>query len=992
MPNDKELYHVTFSSPELTTVGDYLDDKNSPAYMYNTMPEKFLSIVGEDQLTNRQRIESSFKTPDERAFIGAKATDLPIKVGTLLYLEFDKVNNASFVTEGIEIVSTDEPAFKAAQLAKLEGDRGYYQVIKPIAGQIQNGSLKEQFPACTVWIWCRSLSPRSDEEKELTGEFFDLTPFVQTVTTNMGKNGGNFQITLPPLVCELDDQGKWALKKNIIQYETLQGQEYLAEDQLFHIEDEEIAPNKFLFHKIIKSNDLIFIRFETLEIEKKQRYEDAQQYLIDKANVADRIYDMIGLVDRNNQIIAAGSNEVSINISGRDLSKLFIEDGTYFYALENSQGLLKFAGQSTQKNTQVNRIFGDGALNFIGLYMFTSIEYIFKFIIQQLANISIVPSNLFTSYGDRRNTRYNETERKFNNPNAYALGKNDIRIPYKKIHQPDLANGIWQIVKLVIDESVAGRRLTDSSFSTAQGSLLNFIRSAAQEPLVEFYMDTYGDMYHLIVRKPPYDQKALISLIEGRVNTETGNLETPPAIIDIEAEDILDERLFMDDSEVYSWYSFFPKNNLMGDAQNYSMAYLGALFFEEYAQVFGTKAFNQSHPYIPYVPKNKKGNESLDLYEKQAISDLKYVVETNQYLPFTRKGTLTLNRDRRIKIGNIIRYKPTGEIFFVDSVQHKHVVNESTIDAVTVVNVSRGMIEQLIYGTHLQNESGERRFVSYFNLIDTRLSFEEKTIEVPYTTTKKTGTRTVEVAKKGYQSFNLSINNPDLANASVMNITEPKMVTGVQYLEKYNSFPQSKALFIKFINAVVAKGYKVTLLPLATNRTYAEQAALKKQNIGNASAGHSKHEKGRAIDITITNQFTGEVYSKHTSEVKWRLTGVPLIANQLGLRWGGVSNDGTFGSYVDRVHYEIPDLSNVETEVIEEDIMEEVTEMRKQKTMDREGIFKNFKVNKFTFNFFLKNRQFDPQYRKVTSRQIFNSDAQGTMPEVVITAKKKLNK
>ncbi|HWI92438.1 MAG TPA: M15 family metallopeptidase, partial [Flavisolibacter sp.] len=620
----------------------------------------------------------------------------------------------------------------------------------------------------------------------------------------------------------------------------------------------------------------------------------------------------------------------------------------------------------------------------IGLYSFTSIEYIFKFIMQQLANIAIVPSDLFTSYGNRRNIRYNETERVF--------PKEIKNSNYKPQYKQDLANGIWQIIKLVIDQSVSERRLADSSFSTAQGSLLNFIRSAAQEPLVEFYMDTYGDMYHLIVRKPPYDQKGIVSLIEGKVNTETGETETPPAIIDIEADDVLDERLRKNDTEVYSWYSFFPKNNLINSAKDFSLAYLGALYFEEYAQVFGSRPFQQCHPYLAYVPKNDREGTSLDVNEKQAIFDLKYVVESTQYLPFARKGTITLNRDRRIKIGNVIRYKPTGEIFFVDAVQHKHIVSDNGIDAVTTINVSRGLVEQFIYGTHLQNENGETRFVSYFNLIDTRLNFEEKTIDVPVTVNKKTGTRTVEAPVKGWQQYTLSLNNPDLANISAIQITQPDMVKGIVYLEKYNSFPQSKALFTKFINAITAKGFKVILLPMATNRSYAEQAALKHNNINNARAGHSKHEKGMAIDITVASEWGGKVYSKQTSESDWRLTGVPAIANQLGLRWGGAANNGTFGSYVDRVHFEVPDLGTVPTEVITEDIIEEVTEIRKQKTLDREGIFKNFRVNKFTFNFFLKDRQFDPDYRKVTSRQIFNSDAQGSLPDVVVTANKKLRK
>jgi hypothetical protein len=991
MPN-QQTYFITFSSPEYKNLGEFLADPNSPVNIYVNNADDFLKIIGDDKLTNRKRIESFYKTPDDRIYIGADAIKLPVKLGTVLYLEYSKVNAPSFITEGIEVVSNDEVAFKAQKLAELESDRGYVALSKPIAGKVQNGSLQQMYPELTVWIWCRSLSSKLSED-ELEGELFDLTPFIINCSTNMGKNGGNFQITLPPLLCELDNADRWVLKKqNLNEYND--GTGYLSEASLYSGEKNDVLQrNQFLFSKIIRSNDLVFIRFETLQIEREQRYRDAYNYFINKTQLAGRIYDMIGLVDAVPETITPANNDVTVNINGRDLSKLFIEDGTYFYALENSQGILKVAGDTRLKNSLIARNFSDGGLKFLGLYFFTSIEYILKFMINQLANIKIVPDDLFISYGAARNFKFNEivdnsVNRTTNNTDA--IPNNNYKPQFKK----ELASGIWQIVKLVIDKGVIERRLADSSFSTANGSLLNFVHSACQQPFVEFYMDTYKDMYHLIVRKPPFDQKALLSLIEGKVNTETGE-QVAPVIIDIEAEDVLKEMLMMDDSQVYSWYHVFPKNAQLNSRADYSTSILPAIFFEEYAQVWGSKPYQQANTYIPYVALANKNDNSFDIMMKQAFYDMKYVIETTQYLPFSRKGTLVLNRDRRLKVGNVLRYKPTGEIFFIEAVRHNVSISEQNIDATTTVQVTRGLVEQLIYGVHYVNKDGVSKYVSYFNIIDTTLDLNEKEINVPRTVSKKTGTRQVEktiptLLKKPLPSGGINLNNPSIPG--VLNnpdmVADDNMVQGVKYLEKYNSYPENKQVFINFINGITGMGYTVVLLPEATNRSYSEQAALKKQNALNASPGHSKHEHGSAIDITILNNKNYKVYSKHTSEADWLSTGVPQYAKSLGLVWGG-NNDGTFGTkgsgsyYIDRVHFEIP---TAKTEYVNEDVYENVTEYVKQKTLDYDGVFSKFKVNKFSFNFFLKNLQFSTEYREVNNRTIYNPD--GSLPDVIVKSKR----
>lgn len=981
MPNTKELYKITHSSPEIKTVGDFLDDRNGVAHSYQKKPDAFLAISAVDsdgvRRTNRERIERSYCFPEEREYISAKANDLLLKVGTLLYVEYSEINSLSFVTEGIEVVSTDEPAFKAAQLAKLEGDEGYYQFNHTIRGQHLKGLSKEIFPEVTVWIWCRSLSPKDDESQELSGQMFDLTPFIINCKTNTAKNGGNFQLSLPPLVCELDKDRKWVINKSSIdRYEnkkgtSLQGEGYVAQSSLFHAEllqenpnkasDEGLVRNQFLFHNIINSNDLIFIRFETLDMEKDQRYADSNEFYINKKNIAGRIYDMIGLVDTNTQTVNPESNDVSINITGRDLSKLFIEDGTYFYALENSQGLLKFAGQSEQKNSQISRIFGNGALNFISLYMFTSIEVIMKFIIQQLANIKIVPNGLFSSYGDRINYRFNETEGQLNNVPAVAN-----KSEYKPKQTIEPANGIWKIIKLVIDESVANRRIQDSSFSTANGSLLNFIRKAVADPLAEFYMDTYGDMFHLIIRKPPTDRKAIVTLIEGKVNTEEGIPDTPPAIVTVRQEDVLQETLSFDDTQVYSWYHFFPQNNFFGDANTYALNYLGALYFEEYAQLYGSKPFQQPHPYMPFVPLNNS-DEGLSLYETQAIQDLKYVVESSQYLPFSRKGTLVLNPDRRLKIGNLLRYESTGEIFMIDAVNQTYQITGDKVERTTTVNVSRGLVEQLIYGVTLLSKDETPKFVSYFNIINTDLVLD------------KLKSSTKKVTRQIKNNSTVS-ETPSIPETGIIE----KGNTGIYYLESYNKFPENKKLFIRFINAINKAGYNVILIEGATNRSYAEQAALKRKNTNNAKPGTSRHEKASAIDATIVNKKTGKIYSKNTPKAEWIATGIPALAKSMGLEWA--DGDGSFGNYVDRVHFQISN-SRETGELDTKDEFTETTEEIQTSIIDRDAVLSNFKVNQFVFNFFQKKLQFDPAYRTVTNRQIL-SNSGGELKEIIISGRK----
>ena len=83
------------------------------------------------------------------------------------------------------------------------------------------------------------------------------------------------------------------------------------------------------------------------------------------------------------------------------------------------------------------------------------------------------------------------------------------------------------------------------------------------------------------------------------------------------------------------------------------------------------------------------------------------MIETTAYFPFTRRGTITLNGDRRIKVGTFIRFTPTDELFYVTSVNNQAVFDNNSVDRTTTITVERGMF--------IENIKGEN---NYFNIVD----------------------------------------------------------------------------------------------------------------------------------------------------------------------------------------------------------------------------------------------------------------------------------
>lgn len=828
----------------------------------------FLSYTDKIGRTNLDRIKSLYSSFSKKNNENKSNDDLEIIRGTRVVIPSSLKKNRDVNLEGINVISFNTPLFKSKVLEDIENDIEYTQVqTSKQSGSV--GKLKKITSNASVFVWCRALSKTIDSENN--GQIIDISKYLINVNTNITRNGGSFSITLPPILCEKNSYGGWSVKEST-HYNNKENGEFLAKTSITEVRKGDInnnsdyyKRNSFLFENILQNNDVVFIRFEKLESEKRDN-----EISITPKNLPGKIYDMIGLIDIENTSINFQGNRAYITINGRDLMKLLIDDGSYFFASEFAANL--FPGTKSEQFLQ--RTLDNGKIHYLNAYFQNSIKDILSFIFDKLSSIEIVPDSLFNSYEDKRSflktgesldkellfdelsikkldiqkksiikqindlknfLQKPESTRILNNPykniedtndifnelysfinksyndnklnveslygydypfefegNIYGLNGNNLaengiflknqdlqtstiskliptykvpniyydsfviegysdEKPSKKINLKKIdftqyiekitsilsdmsklillekqtknssiqgkstnKKGIWQITNLIIEESIKHRYLVDSSLASMSGSILNFVRKVCQNDFVEFYGDTYGDRYYWTARKPPFNKKSMLSALYGDENNPN------PFVANINDIDVIEENLsYADDKDIFTWFHFTPKLGIFSNNNDYALFLFPPKVFDEYVKIWGNKPYQTVNNYIPYdlSIKNEKDQKSLITVEKQAFEDLRYIIESHIYLPFTRKGTITFFGDRRVKVGNFIRYQPTGEIFYVDSVSQSFAVTDTGIQRITKVNVSRGMVEKYIKE---QIVPGYNSKISYFNIVPFR--------------------------------------------------------------------------------------------------------------------------------------------------------------------------------------------------------------------------------------------------------------------------------
>jgi hypothetical protein len=741
---------VSHNDPNITTIGGYISRQQVPILSITDTftVEDFLNFQDGNNESNINKIliqwgadpsasntTSRRRTQNQQRYDNGDFTEVELRVGTQLAIPVSSISREVLFRSDTNVINTTESrSYIANQLDQLLRDPNYTTVLKNTSGR--NLVLTHNVRP-TAYLWSKALSSPNGQDN--TGGWFDLSPFIQGMNTSVSKEGGSFNISLPGVQAVFNPITGWGIDpRSTENYKGNLGDNNILVKSSIHTGNG-IDRNNFFFNTIIAENDLIYIRFERIVADESiDNGEEGQE--ISSNSIPGKTYDMIGLVDTSTISYSAESNDISINVAGRDLMKVFIEDGSYFFPSQFSANGI-FANSVLLRD----RVFF-GNLPLQSLRGNRSILFTLQFIINKLSNAGWVNDSAFSGYSiDTLSKRFEITQdvksRLIDNDDPDLI---DVDIEVIEKATQNALPGVWSIIKLMVDPSVTDRRIVDSSISVEQGSIINSINKICQDPFVEFYGDTYKDQYVFTARKPPFDREAYTSLVYGsnesissgshdineveefRANTslnilpgitiESGS-ETPisPTLIDIKEGEVISDSLNFS-TEAYSWYFLRPQGLLFGTTAKTTLEYLPAIALDEYAEIFGARSYDKTTTYISLQPHRDNNEDAREInVTAQAIQDLKYMIDSSAYLPFTRQGTIVLNGKRTIKRGIFVRYFPTNEIFYVDNVVNDFQINSGGVDRTTTLTVSRGMVESLIRPRDIDGIVG----VSYFNIVDT---------------------------------------------------------------------------------------------------------------------------------------------------------------------------------------------------------------------------------------------------------------------------------
>ena len=672
----KEKFPERPEGKEQMTDKDFLDlkpipeDKSDKTYRPSPEVTNFESIVSQYTEEEKKEYEADIKA----------GTPPYIKPGTSLILDTDYmvVDIQDLFGSHSFLKQYDYSAFWNKNHEALLSDK-YYKSWRPFKDRDEKGNFigeKGKYVPfdCSliplnakVWIYIRALD-----------KVFNITPFLETVATDKTMALGAFTVNVSPMQLYETD------KNNVVNFFGAMG---IGGDNIY-IENPIMYLGKYMmdfFENYVQPNDLLFIRYEELgmsgadgkEISEEAKNKQYQQgYLngyfeVPKNKLSTEqggtIWDMIGLVD--NCVIQQNnaSADKSISISGRDFTKLLMDDASYFIPLQYVQGDQDnwlFGGSTGDGVVKRNIITGDFSEYWLS-YGFRKIVEISSFIINQLSNISIVPDDLFASFGNRRTKKYE------------LIGNSRLK------ESDELVNGVWQIINLNVDKQLDERVLVDGSLSNSQGTLIEMLNRICQDPFVEIFGDTYTDQFDLVIRQPPFTKTDVYNVIDKEL------------YISVSAGGVYDTSLSFDD-RAYCMYQLQAQNALLGNEQFISLVYAPIVYFPKYADRFGMKRMLIPDIYLSCDATRSVSKErNEDAFRKAYVNDLLFAIETTVHLPFTRRGTITMNGDRRIKVGSYILFEGTGELFYVTGVNNSISLGQQ-LERITTLQVERGMFIDIL--------------------------------------------------------------------------------------------------------------------------------------------------------------------------------------------------------------------------------------------------------------------------------------------------------
>lgn len=719
--------------------------------------QALVDYKGDTEIINFDRIKRRYNITElkenQENYNSGRFQAILIKHGSTILIPNDQIfREVIGIKEEVpDLFQTSEyKPFVSLRLQQLLEDPDYVSSL----GNQEGSSAKIVNNEISVFMWVKSGSELGPGQ----GSWLNVSAFVDIISTNVGGGGGNFNISFTPVQGEYNPVVGWKpvdgqsfftgsvdqdvlTTQHITKYDALQGA---------------YKRTRFFFHDCVQENDLVMIRFERLANEKKAVLIDNQ--IFSGTDVPDLVYDMIGLIDKTS--INSTANDIRINVTGRDLIKPLIEDGSVFFPEYFAQGgnhnIAFFNNDGVLARRNRIELTIDAA--FKNTYLFNPIDVNLKFLFNKFSNIGYVPDSVFSGYGSRQRIKKYQLLGTSTSPELQVLSDTD------KIFLSEDVRGVYRITNLIFDPQIARRLPSDSSLSSENGSLINSINKICQKPFVEFLSDTYGDQFFYIIRKPPFDKAGYIGLTYGiNINEDpdaftpeqrkgTGFSNSTPKIldevdiiakrnslvVDIEEEDVISDNLSYHE-EAYSWYRIFPAG--LGLKPDQALTYIPIVAFDEYGEVWGSRQLSVTSNYLPIELYNQDKSTGSDIkyINNQVFNDMKFLVESNSYLPFARQGLITINGNRTIKRGMMIRYKPTNEIFYVENVNNQRALSGKNNQRTTAITVTRGLVEDYIRGVEIGDDN-----ISYFNIVKT---------EVPADATDSSFIRDWKVNKNVFDFF-----------------------------------------------------------------------------------------------------------------------------------------------------------------------------------------------------------------------------------------------
>jgi hypothetical protein len=750
-----------------------------------------------------------------------------------------------------------------------------------------------------VLIWCKAVNVKKGQSSarpryDVQGELLDISPFIQNLVVNNTKNGASFSFTLPPITMsyendfslkvlpkgykEVNRQGGYVFKGNTHRDVNVNGEDLKMQ-------------NIFYFHNMISANDVVFISFNDDNIFDKETNtvspDEPYNIVYPTEKLSQNSFSLIGLVDTNTVSTQGQDASGGVSITGRDLNKLIIEDSTQLLNIgrEVRQQTGIFRNDNPEnwgRPALASKLNMNTELLSASYSKERTVGEMVSFIFNSLVTTEICNGNLFLSY----------------------LGvKDDFRISQydffnyesRKIERYDAA-GIWKIVKVISDpDNVQDRYVRDTTIAVHSGSIMNGIKTMVDDRFVELLSDTYINNFFFLIRRPPFNE----SDVKSYLDELTSNSEA----LNITADKVVSTNLGWYSGDVYSWYRMNTDYVSYGKQQFSYLEEMPAVFFREFCEVYGNKGLDVQNIYTPFAGINPK-REEQEKYgadktrtERQIFEDLSFLIETNAYLPFTRSGTFTVIGDERIRKGVWMRSKTTGEVFYIDGVNHNYSVNEKQTNYTTTISVSRGMVEY--------NASGQYILPLYFNIISGLHSSEKQL------STKRTiPTDTVEDSKLLFDTNESSLLDPtrDLSLLNKLDERNQNVRLEISYknlsiIDKYvNKLRNDSSLSIRVtgytderssvsynkdlgsrrahhVVSIIKETYNRSfpeLPPLGNDRisvyTFGEKVAADLDNLLSDKQNLSKNDRAVIVKLTYQNsegvQQVVETYQDNYSKLK----------------------------------------------------------------------------------------------------------------------------